>query len=70
MPSVLKSIMMLQKGLVPPQPGMPHSLNPNVSMHVKANDSIVIPTEVQEFQSVGGNPRRILVNNFDAAVSS
>lgn len=70
MSSVLKSILMLQKGVVPPQAGMPHSMNPNVLKFLQDDSSIVIPTEPTEFISVANKPNRILVNNFDAAVSS
>lgn len=69
MSSVLKSILMLQKGVVPPQAGMPHSMNPNVLKFLQDDSSIVIPTEPTEFISVANKPNRILVNNFDAAVS-
>jgi hypothetical protein len=61
---------MLQKGIVPPQVGMPHGLNPNVQVHLQDNSSIVIPTEAIEFRGVAGKPKRILINNFDAAASS
>ncbi|KAI3397077.1 hypothetical protein diail_11219, partial [Diaporthe ilicicola] len=67
MSSVLKSILMLQKGILPPQAGMPHSMNPNVLKFLEDGSSIVIPTEATEFKPVAGKPNRILVNNFDAA---
>lgn len=70
MSSVLKSILMLQKGTVPPQGGLPHSMNPQVAKFLQDGRSIVIPTEPAEFTAVAEKPRRILVNNFDAAVSS
>ena len=70
MSSVLKSILMLQKGIIPPQAGMPHSMNPNVSKFLQDDSSIVIPTEAVEFRGVADKPKRILVNNFDAAASS
>ena len=69
MSSVLKSVLMLQKGVVPPQAGMPHSMNPNVLKFLQDDSSIVIPTETTEFNTVANKPNRILVNNFDAAVS-
>jgi len=68
MSSVLKSILMLQKGIIPPQAGMPHSMNPNVVKFLQDGKSVVIPTELTEFKSVADKPKRILVNNFDAAV--
>lgn len=61
---------MLQKGIVPPQVGMPHSMNPNVQIHLQDDSSIVIPTEAMEFKAAAGKPKRILINNFDAAVGS
>ncbi|KAK0728742.1 hypothetical protein B0T26DRAFT_768494 [Lasiosphaeria miniovina] len=67
MSSVLKSILMLQKGVLPPQAGMPHSMNPNVLKFLQDGSSIVIPTEAAEFKGVAGKLKRILVNNFDAA---
>lgn len=69
MSSVLKSILMLQKGVVPPQAGMPHSMNPNVLKFLQDDSSIEIPTEPTQFYTVAEKPKRILVNNFDAAVS-
>nr|L7XAV2.1 RecName: Full=Non-reducing polyketide synthase curS2; AltName: Full=Dehydrocurvularin biosynthesis protein 2 [Aspergillus terreus]AGC95321.1 CURS2 [Aspergillus terreus] len=65
MSSLLKSILMFQKGTIPPQAGMPHTLNPNFPPLHEIN--IKIPEEPLEFKSVGGKPRRILLNNFDAA---
>lgn len=70
MSSVLKSILMLQKGILPPQAGMPHSMNPNVLKFLQDDNSIMIPTEPTEFRGVAEKPKRILVNNFDAAASS
>lgn len=69
MSSVLKSILMLQKGILPPQAGMPHSMNPNVQKFLQDDSSIVIPTEPTEFTGAADKPKRILVNNFDAAAS-
>lgn len=69
MSSVIKSILMLQKGIIPPQAGMPHSINPNVLNFLKDNSSITIPAELVDFKSVANKPKRILVNNFDAAAS-
>lgn len=69
MSSVLKSILMLQKGIIPPQAGMPHGMNPNLVEILGDSKSIVIPTQSTEFKAANGKPKRILVNNFDAAVS-
>ncbi|KAJ0122145.1 hypothetical protein J7T55_002657 [Diaporthe amygdali] len=69
MSSVLKSVLMLQKDILPPQAGMPHSMNPNVQKFLQEDSSIVIPTEPTEFKAVADKPKRILVNNFDAAAT-
>jgi hypothetical protein len=66
MSSLLKSILMFQKGIIPPQAGMPHTLNPNFPPLHEIN--IKIPSEPLEFKASGSKPRRILLNNFDAAV--
>jgi hypothetical protein len=67
MSSLIKSILMFQKGTIPPQAGMPHPLNPNFPRLDDIN--IVIPSAPMEFPSEPNKPRRILLNNFDAAVS-
>lgn len=46
---------------------MPHTLNPSFPPLDEIN--IKIPSEPLEFKAVGSKPRRILLNNFDAAVS-
>ncbi|KAL8910261.1 MAG: hypothetical protein Q9171_004425 [Xanthocarpia ochracea] len=53
------------KGIMPPQAGMPHALNPRYPSLSSLN--IEIPSEPKEFKSVDQKPRRILLNNFDAA---
>jgi len=70
MSSVLKSVLMLQKGIIPPQAGMPHPMNPKVLDILGDNSGVVIPTKPTEFTAAHGKPKRILINNFDAAVSS
>lgn len=45
---------------------MPHTLNPNFPSLSELK--IDIPSESKEFKSVNQKPRRILLNNFDAAV--
>ncbi|PKX89227.1 type I polyketide synthase [Aspergillus novofumigatus IBT 16806] len=65
MSSLIKSILMFQKGTIPPQAGMPHTLNPNFPPLHEIN--IKIPSEPLDFKAAGGKPRRILLNNFDAA---
>jgi hypothetical protein len=69
MSSVLKSVLMLQKGIIPPQAGMPHAMNPNVLEILGDNSGIVIPSKSTEFKAADGKPKRILINNFDAAAS-
>lgn len=59
--------MMFQKNILPPQGGMPHALNPNFPPLSEIN--IEIPSEPSAFESPVSQPRRILLNNFDAAVS-
>jgi hypothetical protein len=60
---------MLQKGIIPPQAGMPHSMNPNVLEILGQDTSVVIHSKPTQFRSVNGKPKRILINNFDAAAS-
>jgi hypothetical protein len=60
---------MLQKGIIPPQAGMPHAMNPNVLEILGKESSVVIATRPTEFKSLDDKPKRILINNFDAAVS-
>ena len=60
---------MLQKGgPIPPQPGMPFTLNPKFPPLEKAH--IKIADGVMELQPrpTGDGKRKILVNNFDASV--
>ncbi|PNY28267.1 Polyketide synthase [Tolypocladium capitatum] len=68
MASLLKCIMMFQKDTIPPQAGMPHALNPKFPPLSELN--IDIPSEPKAFKKRLGShhePRRILLNNFDAA---
>ncbi|KAH8706037.1 non-reducing polyketide synthase [Talaromyces proteolyticus] len=67
MASLLKCIMMFKTDTIPPQAGMPHALNPNFPPLSELN--IEIPAEPKEFKKKpgSGEPRRILLNNFDAA---
>ena len=62
---LLKCIMMFQKDIIPPQTGMPHTLNPKFPSLSQLN--IEIPSEPRAFKKKSNKPRRILVNNFDAA---
>lgn len=59
--------MMLQKKAIPPQAGMPHALNQKFPPLSDIN--VVIPSNLDEFTKKPNVPRRILLNNFDAAVS-
>ncbi|KAF6830254.1 beta-ketoacyl synthase domain-containing protein [Colletotrichum plurivorum] len=63
--SLLKCIMMLNKGIVPPQAGMPQPLNSKFASLEQSG--IVIPSQPTDFSAQERGPRRILLNNFDAA---
>lgn len=65
MAELLKCIMMFQKDIIPPQAGMPHALNPRFPPLSELN--IEIPSEPRAFNKEPHQPRRILLNNFDAA---
>ncbi|OAL28412.1 hypothetical protein AYO22_02866 [Fonsecaea multimorphosa] len=65
MAELLKSIMMFKHDIIPPQAGMPHALNPKFPPLKDLN--IDIPSEPREFKKHANKPRRILLNNFDAA---
>lgn len=66
MSSLFKCILMYQNHVIPPQAGMPHPLNPSFPPLDRLNINIL--SETTKFRSTPGNPRRILLNNFDAAV--
>ncbi|KAK1981251.1 hypothetical protein LZ30DRAFT_793799 [Colletotrichum cereale] len=63
--SVIKAILMFQKQVMPPQAGMPHALNKQFPP--LEDYRIRILSEPVPFRSAGGKPRRVLINNFDAA---
>ena len=65
MAELLKCIMMFQRNIIPPQAGMPHALNPRFPPLSELN--IEIPSEPRAFNKESHQPRRILLNNFDAA---
>lgn len=70
MAELLKCIMMFQKDTIPPQAGMPHALNPRFPPLADLN--FEIPAEPRSFSRLEASgshnkPRRILLNNFDAA---
>ncbi|KAG6354135.1 hypothetical protein INS49_004739 [Diaporthe citri] len=63
--SVIKAILMFQKNILPPQAGMPHALNKQFPpLHDK---KIRILSKAAPFHRMRGKPRRVLINNFDAA---
>ncbi|KAM0716792.1 hypothetical protein Q7P37_008237 [Cladosporium fusiforme] len=53
------------KEAIPPQAGMPHALNPKFPSLSDIN--VVIPSKLDDFKKTLNMPRRILLNNFDAA---
>jgi iterative type I PKS product template protein len=65
MAELLKCIKMFQTNTIPPQAGMPHELNPKFPPLADIN--IDIPDKARPFNAIAGSPRRILLNNFDAA---
>ncbi|KAK1573275.1 beta-ketoacyl synthase domain-containing protein [Colletotrichum navitas] len=66
MASLMKCIKMFETNTVPPQQGFPHALNPKFPALSELN--IEIPSEPKEFGRRRADvPRRILLNNFDAA---
>ncbi|KAI0158059.1 beta-ketoacyl synthase domain-containing protein [Xylariaceae sp. FL1272] len=68
MVSLLKCIKMFQTDTIPPQAGMPHPLNPRFPPLSEIN--VEVPAEPKPFKKALGaadQPRRILLNNFDAA---
>ncbi|KAL6405238.1 putative beta-ketoacyl synthase domain-containing protein [Ilyonectria robusta] len=65
MASLMKCIKMFETNVIPPQAGMPHALNPKFPPLADLN--VEIPLEPKEFKRKGNAPRRILLNNFDAA---
>ncbi|KAK3689343.1 hypothetical protein B0T22DRAFT_461331 [Podospora appendiculata] len=62
---LLKVIMMFKKDILPPQAGMPHALNPKFPPLSDLN--IEILSEPKEFKKHANRPRKVLLNNFDAA---
>ncbi|KAF1962477.1 ketoacyl-synt-domain-containing protein [Byssothecium circinans] len=64
MSELLKCLKILETDIAPPQAGMPHALNPRFPPLKDIN--IEIPSEPQQFKN-DSKPRRILLNNFDAA---
>ncbi|MCJ1312673.1 polyketide synthase pks13 [Agyrium rufum] len=65
MAELIKCIMMFKKDIIPPQAGMPHALNPRFPPLSECN--IEILSNPKTFKKEAHQPRRILLNNFDAA---
>jgi hypothetical protein len=63
--SLIKGAMVLQKETIPAQVGIPQKLAHYPCLE---NGQILVPGNSMPFSSVGKNKRRLLVNNFDAAV--
>lgn len=67
--SMIKSIMALQKGVIPPQPGVPFKINHNYPPLKELNVRIA-DDKINFHKPSGGNgKRKVMINNFDAAVS-
>ncbi|PSN64200.1 ketoacyl-synt-domain-containing protein [Corynespora cassiicola Philippines] len=62
--ALLKTILMMQTGIIPPQPGFTGSLNPKLPDLERL--SIEIPTEPQRLESREGR-RSAIINSFDAS---
>lgn len=60
--------MILRKGLIPPQPGMPFQLNPKFPTLDKRHVKIAAGKTSFERRPTGDGTRKILLNNFDASV--
>ncbi|KAK1589819.1 polyketide synthase [Colletotrichum navitas] len=63
--SLIKGVFMFRHQIMPPQVGMPHALHPRLPP--LAELGIAIPSAERIFASAPGRPRRILLNNVDAA---
>ncbi|KAL3458866.1 hypothetical protein BJX64DRAFT_291773 [Aspergillus heterothallicus] len=65
--SVIKSVLALQKRIIPPQPGVPFKVNHNYP-DLEALNVRIADDQIEFRKSVGGNgKRKVMVNNFDAA---
>ena len=65
--SLIKGAMVLKKEAIPAQVGSPHKLG---NYPCLTTGQLVVPEHATAFsREVGRGKRRILVNNFDAAVS-
>lgn len=63
--SLMKGAMVLQKETIPAQVGIPQKLAHYPCLE---NGQILVPANSISFPSVPKSKRRVLVNNFDAAV--
>ncbi|KAE8554282.1 hypothetical protein EYB25_002820 [Talaromyces marneffei] len=65
--SMIKAIMALQKGIIPPQPGVPFKINHNYPPLKELNVRIA-DDKINFHKPSGGNgKRKVMINNFDAA---
>ncbi|KFZ06097.1 hypothetical protein V501_07759 [Pseudogymnoascus sp. VKM F-4519 (FW-2642)] len=62
--SLIKTILMMQRNRIPPQPGQPFTLNPYLKPILGTDIQLA---NGQAWTRNGTTPRYILVNNFDAA---
>ncbi|MCJ1403808.1 hypothetical protein MMC11_007031 [Xylographa trunciseda] len=65
--SLIKTVLMLRENVIPPQPGMPFSINHKFPSLDKMN--VRIADQILNFKSYakGDGKRKVLLNNFDAA---
>ncbi|KAJ0418711.1 hypothetical protein BJY00DRAFT_175444 [Aspergillus carlsbadensis] len=65
--SVIKSVLALQRRIIPPQPGVPFKVNRNYPALKEMNVRIA-DDRIEFHKPAGGNgKRKVMVNNFDAA---
>ena len=65
---MIKGVMMLREGIILPQPGMSHPLNSKFPPLDKMNVHIPDKTRVFKAYPTGDGKRKLILNNFDAAV--
>ena len=65
--SLIKAILMLHHGQVPPQPGQPFSVNRNFASVLQPANIKIAATQETLTSHTSENRRNILVNSFDAA---
>ncbi|KAI1826639.1 BcPKS15, polyketide synthase [Xylaria intraflava] len=65
--SLIKSVLMLQRDRIPPQPGYPYPLNRNFSNLEVANIKIASGQPYSTEWARGNSKRRLVINGFDAA---